>query len=1134
MNKKLSPRFRNWIYYNIKRFHAEDLYLRHLNTKILLSEFKSKLNDSEYIENLDASLQEESYLTPFRFYRKDGNYFLYPSFRDQVMSLIECWNEISTVYKKIYNGSEDQYQTPEAEPFFDSSKRKKTKITRTTFGNKANISSSPRITHYESIHQHIMTANRSIKCSFQFEYNAFKSRCLDELKNIETRTKSKSYFVQTDLKSFFHRLQIDTIKRIINVYELKKSKSWLDKISETFPEQGLPIGWILSGFFADLTLIEFSAFIDKNQQQILKQLNITSFSMINYVDDMVFFIKSKDEQTREKFLNSFCTSIQESIRIFFEGSDINIHPPSSPKTKFVELSKASASLLRSNWHDIDLLASGPESESNQHWTALDDFLLQSDNDLMMNEKVQFFHNLKILRQRIENDEITTITGFKPYKDKILYKLSVDKKYLPTIFDTLLLFVGKDNVAGDVKSIINEIWDFLTDIEDINALDFIHFLKCLQKHIAKDLKGLKDYEDFSRKTLKFFSTRKSFKDTHDLDLISSFFTNFYLNYPSRDTTLCKDAQEEDLYFHKLSCTALTYNSILNKETSIQIKGNVFIAFEIIKRSFDRKKTDAKDFTNELNTFIKNIRDLQTKKSFVQNFFRNFSYYFLPLFDKEGLANILDFFAPYTTDESVFEEIEILYREYDSLNRLFSSSLAIPFNDYTLSLNLSHPHYHFKKPSCFPFKVLSTTKQYLYFKEILTSLLFSCATYRNAATIILFQYRPTDSFVFFSWQCLPLFYGSTSHLALGVTKELLSFKTINIQLKKQNIFSNFDPSKYTCLPSLSSDSRLSFINLEIFETFLTAMGSTFIKPEIKLMVANLYINTDKGGDLDPKNNFRLKDSSRKRIHKEVMKALKAAEKASCDVICFPELTLPQNHLDIYLDYAGERNIILIAGVEYFDLATNIVANPTIISIPTDKNLNPTYKNHHAYVQFKNHLSIKEIFYFERLKPKVFMAESNEILVFISKKVHNFSVLTCSDFLSLEIKYLLQGLVQTLFVPAMNFDNTTYHHVAQSAIREIYCICVVCNNSYMGASHVFAPFRKDWKRTLFRIEGISEPKTHHLTIDPSVIKDLQVIGESKNKMFEECDDKIPSDITLKLDDFKQVPPDWAGVRAKKKNAI
>jgi len=66
------------------------------------------------------------------------------------------------------------------------------------------------------------------------------------------------------------------------------------------------------------------------------------------------------------------------------------------------------------------------------------------------------------------------------------------------------------------------------------------------------------------------------------------------------------------------------------------------------------------------------------------------------------------------------------------------------------------------------------------------------------------------------------------------------------------------------------------------------------------------------------------------------------------------------------------------------------------------------------------------------------------------------------------MYRNKIQTLFILAYNRDTTSFHHVAETIARTVFCNVVVCNCGFYGDSLAVSPFRESYDRTVYRHTG------------------------------------------------------------------
>lgn len=1129
MSKSLSPKTKHWLYYNIKKFHRDDQNLKYLDSSILLSTFKDALNRSNDTDELLNHLSASAYNSGFLFHRKKNTPFIYPSLNNQVLSLLECWDEIQTFYEEM------QQLRPKDYPSFSTIEDPEAlisniKLVRKSFGTKPNIRSTYRSVPNEPIKEQFLTAKRYIKSSFDHEYSLFKKRCLQEIDK-DIKSGQTRYFCQTDLVAFFNSIDVNKAIQALEGNSLTRTAKWLESVSKeslsTIKDKkdsiGLPIGWILSGFVADIMLMRFSNLIHTEKNEIKKALECKNVLLLNYVDDFVLFVDAPTT-TGDELADNISLTITPYLHEIF-GNAVNMHDSSSSKTKVIELKPEIRNFLQTNWHEFVIKASGLDGSQINRWTALDEFLLPSDNDLILNERAQFYQNLKNLKKKIENNEIDDFDEFDSHLNRIIYKINADKKYLTTISDVVFSYAKKQTGQG-FSRVLMKFWTSVKGLPEADALLFLQFFAGLRKNI----KGQPKKTNLLLRLVKagVIYCEDHHPKTDDADLLKAFY-NQTIPIDQLDSSKLESVNP-DQYFAVESRTQMLHLRTLISGTKNEYILGSSHTLKAIKTFLNSKIASGEILCTLINKFFEKPNKLEIKARLLKEVIPQLVYENAQYLSSNDYVQIIKLCHRYEVRTGIIKELEYLKLNTDTLRNFYTGNEKYRATA-DLAKHLTSKSGIFKSPPGLSFEMFKTKKATTYplYCEASLAILLSFSNYKDAIRFVLFQYIPIESFVFFAWEGLPSFFGPFSNEVQNLLQRILNKSVTSHVQSVSKPYLEKAVMELVSQNCSTSESKVKEINLDDIMGNTNKRFDLFKNEEIKVLISSIFIDIHK--DFDATSYCRLKSNSKMRVHLEIRAALAFAKKNKCDIVCFPELTVPWDHITEYQDFCGENGLILIAGMEYEVLSATEIANATIISIPVNRNTNALGRNYHAVSQYKNFLSIKELEGFSSQSNPISILEGKELYVFKSSSVCSFSILTCSDFLSLENKYLIQGQVQSVFVPAMNYDNTTYHHVAQAAIRELYVNCIVCNNCYLGSSMVVAPFRKDHNRTIFSIEGHSIPSDHVVTIYPRVIEELQKAGEDKNFSFDKNTKKLLSNTDFVFEDFKQTPPDWFSLRNSKR---
>lgn len=182
---------------------------------------------------------------------------------------------------------------------------------------------------------------------------------------------------------------------------------------------------------------------------------------------------------------------------------------------------------------------------------------------------------------------------------------------------------------------------------------------------------------------------------------------------------------------------------------------------------------------------------------------------------------------------------------------------------------------------------------------------------------------------------------------------------------------------------------------------------------------------------------------RTKKKVLHALEIAVYEKADVVCLPELCLYEDWITEIEQLIVKQGTVVIAG-SYYDTDKHNICYPLMDScanIPKQMKITPS--------PFEDKGIIKQK-----------MVSGNKLYIY-ETKIGNFSVLICRDFINL--KSLLQGRSDIIFVPSYNEKIKRFHEDANNHINNSPGYIVIANTSFYGGTSVFGVVRKEFNSEL-----------------------------------------------------------------------
>nr|WP_319484747.1 hypothetical protein [uncultured Cohaesibacter sp.] len=218
---------------------------------------------------------------------------------------------------------------------------------------------------------------------------------------------------------------------------------------------------------------------------------------------------------------------------------------------------------------------------------------------------------------------------------------------------------------------------------------------------------------------------------------------------------------------------------------------------------------------------------------------------------------------------------------------------------------------------------------------------------------------------------------------------------------------------------------------------------------------------------------------------------------DIVLLPELSVPVGYENKLIKAAEKLESIVIAGLDYKVESSDPrkVSNEAIVIVPSKINGKRIAASTSVRRVGKTYAAPQEAAALE--KGAIEFVPNPTVWLFKSDDFGDFGVAVCYDFMDLDRISMYRTKIQTLFILAYNRDTTSFHHMAESISRTVFCNVVVCNCGYYGDSLAVSPFREAYERTVYRHSGQKLPTAQIVELPLESLRLLQN-GSAKSGKF------------------------------------
>ena len=248
------------------------------------------------------------------------------------------------------------------------------------------------------------------------------------------------------------------------------------------------------------------------------------------------------------------------------------------------------------------------------------------------------------------------------------------------------------------------------------------------------------------------------------------------------------------------------------------------------------------------------------------------------------------------------------------------------------------------------------------------------------------------------------------------------------------------------------------------------------------------------------------------KEVQKYIKllnlSIENKKCDIIVFPEISIPYQMLPLLQEFSKKHNIVIICGLKHI-LVNNIVYNLIATILPINfNNMQDSFIN----------LRLKK--WYSPLEEKEIRKYHNKLPKDINPKIENnlennlfcynnlyFAIYDCFELADIKFRAEMKSHLDLLVACEWNKDIEYFDNIIKSTSRDLHCYIVQVNTSQFGCSKIIAPAKTE-NMTKLNITGGYD----NILIGEVNVEELRNF-QRKDTLYLSNKDQI----------FKPLPPDF-----------
>lgn len=199
------------------------------------------------------------------------------------------------------------------------------------------------------------------------------------------------------------------------------------------------------------------------------------------------------------------------------------------------------------------------------------------------------------------------------------------------------------------------------------------------------------------------------------------------------------------------------------------------------------------------------------------------------------------------------------------------------------------------------------------------------------------------------------------------------------------------------------------------------------------------------------------------RELFSIINTAVEHHCDLLVLPELSVPNQWIDLLAFECKKHNLAIVAGLTYIYNPQRYAFNVVATLLPVNVN---GFSSCAVRLRVKNHYAPAEINELQGYRFKIPTYKTAVYDMFHWRNLY-FTVYNCFELACIEDRALFKSEVDLIIATELNKDTSYFSEIVGSWVRDLHCYFIQVNTSEYGDSRIMKPSSRD-ERNMVVVSG------------------------------------------------------------------